>query len=45
MEFMREVRLSDVRASVTIVHVRRFLKFVKTSLDLDSFLKYLKGLF
>ena len=35
--FIRKVRLSGIRGSITIVHIRKFSKMYKISFDLDSF--------
>ena len=35
--FIREVGLSDVRASITIVHIQKFYNCLKISFDSDSF--------
>ena len=40
--FIREALLSDVRASITVVHIRIFLKCITTSFDCDSSLEWQK---
>ena len=37
--FIHDVRLSGVRASITIVHIRKFYKYNEISFDPDSFLE------
>ena len=44
IHFTGKVQLSGVRASITIVHIRKFFKIHKIAFDSVSLLELLKGL-
>ena len=44
MYYSTKFRLSDVGASIPVVHIRKFYKIYKTSFDSDCLLEWLKRL-